>query len=134
MSPRDRNQETYAKGDSLYRSGRFSEASKLFLSALEEDGTDYQALWALGNCYAELKKPRKAEASFRQALACCDETHRAALTFNLANALFDQQRYAEALEIYREIPASDPLSRKARRNADLARRRMTGSGSDPLPG
>ena len=127
MGQRDRNHEAYVKGNALYQTGRFSQASKFFLTASAEDATDYQALWALGNCHAERKKPRKAEDNFRRALALCDDTHRAALMFNLANALFDQQRYAEALEVYSVIPSGHPLSKKARRNALLANSRIATS-------
>lgn len=127
MAPSDPNHVAYCKGNSLWKLGRFKEASQFFQSAVEERPEDYQALWALGNCYAELKKPRKAEQAFRRAIACCTNSDRTALLFNLANALFDQKHYAFAIAIYSEIPSGHELSSKARRNALLAESRRTES-------
>jgi tetratricopeptide (TPR) repeat protein len=124
MDDPDSNREAYVNGNALYKAGRFNEASKLFLAAIEDDSTDYQALWALGNCYTELKKPRKAEDAFRRAVTLCSNNHRVALVFNLANALFDQEHYAEAIALYAEIPSDHPLSVKAKRNAQLAKERL----------
>jgi tetratricopeptide (TPR) repeat protein len=75
--------------------------------------------WALGNCFTELKKPRKAEQSFRQAIALCTNADKTALLFNLANVLFDQKRYASAIALYSQTPSNHPLSRKTKRNAYL---------------
>ncbi len=119
----DPNHAAYLKGDAFWKQGRFKEASLWFLAAIAEWPDDYQAFWALGDCYAELKKPRKAEQCFRQAIALCPGADRAALLFNLANTLFDQKRYASAIALYSEIPTGHALSIKAQRNAFLAESR-----------
>jgi tetratricopeptide (TPR) repeat protein len=113
----------YIKGDALCKKGRFKEASQFFRIAIEECPEDYQAMWALGNCYTELKKPRKAEDAFRSALTECDNADRMALIYNLANSLFDQKKFAEAIALYSEIPSGHKLSRVAKRNAFLAKER-----------
>jgi tetratricopeptide (TPR) repeat protein len=123
MTSHDPNHAAYLKGHTLWKKGRFKEASLAFLIAIEEWPEDYQALWALGDCYTELKKPRKAERAFRQALAVCTNDDRVALLFNLGNSLFDQQRFSAAIVLYEEIPSGHSLSRAARRNAALARQR-----------
>jgi tetratricopeptide (TPR) repeat protein len=124
MTSHDPNHAAYLKGYSLWEKGRFKEASHFFSIAVDEWPEDYQALWALGDCYTELKKPRKAEAAFRQAMVTCNNADRLPLIFNLANALFDQQRYSEAIALYAEIPTSHHLSRAANRNAAIAQRRF----------
>lgn len=113
----------YLKGDALWKKGRVKDAVQFFQAAVEEWPEDQQALWALGNCYSALKKHRKAEDAFRQALAVGANVDRITLLFNLANTLFDQQRYAEARLIYSEIPSSHPLSAKATKNAAFAKAR-----------
>jgi tetratricopeptide (TPR) repeat protein len=123
MAPADPNHAAYVKGDALWKQGRFKEAARFFLVAVEEWPEDYQALWALGNCYTELKKPRKAEDAFCRAIEACAGVDRYELMFNLANALFDQKRFAEALALYLEIPTGHRLAQKAKRNATLAKSR-----------
>jgi len=123
MASPDPNHAAYVKGDALWKQGRFKEAAHFFLIAVEEWPDDYQALWALGNCYTELKKPRKAEDVFRRAIEACGSSDRHELVFNLANALFDQKRFAEAMALYSEIPLGHSLSQKAKRNATLAKNR-----------
>ena len=123
MTTRDLNHAAYLRGDALWKQGRIKEASQLFLEAVAEWPEDYQAFWALGNCYSELKKPRKAEQSFRQAIALCSNADKHNLVFNLANALFDQNKYTEAMALYSEIPSGHPLSQKAKKNVLLAESR-----------
>ena len=123
MSCPDPNHAAYLKGHALWKKQQFKEAALAFQVAIEEWPEDYQALWTLGDCYTELKKPRQAELAFRQALAVCADNDRVALTFNLGNALFDQKLYAEAVALYDQIPRGHHLSRSARRNAFLARER-----------
>ena len=120
MVTRDPNHVAYLKGDNLWKKGCFKEAAQCFLVALAEWPEDYQAYWALGNCYSELGKPRKAEQSFRQAIALCPNADKITLLFNLANTLFDQKRYVSAIKLYSEIPTAHPLSIKAKRNVFLA--------------
>jgi len=71
MAAFDPNHAAYVKGDALWKQGRFKEAAQYFQLAADEWPEDYQAWWALGNCYTELKKPRKAEDAFRKALNTC---------------------------------------------------------------
>lgn len=123
MPARDPNHAAYVKGDALCKQGNFKEAAQFFLTAIEEWPEDYQALWALGNCYTALKKPRKAEEAFRKAIAVGDSQVRYELLFNLANVLFDQKRFTEAIALYSEIPSGHKLSQKARRNTMLAHSR-----------
>lgn len=58
---------------------------------------------ALGNCEDELNKPKAAESCFRRALKYCEDQNRTAIRFNLANSLLDQERQAEAIELYEQI-------------------------------
>jgi len=125
MSSPNPNHAAYVKGDALWKQGRFKEAAHFFQIAVEEWPEDYQALWALGNCYTVLKKPREAEDAFRRALDASSGANRYELVFNLANTLFDQKRFEEAKALYAEIPSGHSLSQKAMRNAALAKSRSS---------
>jgi Tfp pilus assembly protein PilF len=113
------NHESYRLGCAAFDAGRFSEAKHFFREALDYWPEDYQAWWAMGNCYDSLGKPEKAEDCFRKSLEWNDVKSEPELLFNLGNSLFDQQRYSEAAEIYSKISAQSAVWPKAQRNLNL---------------
>lgn len=123
---RDPNHAAYLKGDKLFKQGKFVDATAQFKIAIEEWPEDWQAMWALGNCFTELKRPRKAEEQFQAAilLAAADELPN--LHFNLGNALFDQGKYDAAIAQYRLVPKGHHVARSAAKNIALAERKMNG--------
>lgn len=120
----DPNHTEYVQGDKLFKQGRFGDAAKQFRLAADEWPEDWQAYWALGNCYSEMKKPRKAEESFREAIRHAPAADIPSLYFNLWNALLDQRKYKEALEAYGEIPSGHSLAGSVRRNLSVIKERM----------
>ena len=121
---RDANHAAYVEGGELFKQGRFGDAAKHFRLAAGEWPEDWQAYWALGNCYSEMKKPRKAEESFREAIMHAPKADVPSLYFNLGNALLDQGKYKEAIEAYGEIPSGHSLAGSVRRNVSLIKERM----------
>jgi len=87
---------------------------------------------AVGNCYDEQNRPKLAERYFRRALGVSHPikpADRASITFNLANALFDQGRWDDAIELYMQLIKGHVSIRPgARKNLDLARRRKVDMG------
>jgi tetratricopeptide (TPR) repeat protein len=83
-------------------------------------------MWALGNCFSELKKHRKAEEQFKDALQFATSEELPNLHFNLGNALFDQGKYLEVIEQYCQVSAGHYIARLAANNIALAERRMNG--------
>ena len=120
----DPNHVAYARGDKSFKEGRFAEAAKHFLVALEEWPEDWQAMGALGNSYCEMKKPRKAEPWFRQAIALAPPERQPDLIYNLGNALFDQGRFEEAIAMYTQVPHGHKTRRLAEKNVALSKRRL----------
>ena len=57
--------------------------------------------WAIGNCYSDLGRTKLAERFFKKALAKSNNDSK--LLYNLANALFDQKRYGEAISVYNKV-------------------------------
>jgi tetratricopeptide (TPR) repeat protein len=122
----NRNHTAYAKGDRLFKKGQWEEAGAQFEIAIQELPEDWQAMWALGNCHAELKKPRKAAQQFELALTLADTDAMPNLRFNLGNALFDLGRYEAAIEQYRLVPKGHHVARAAANNLARAERRLRG--------
>jgi tetratricopeptide (TPR) repeat protein len=122
----DRNHTAYRRGDQLFKKGQWVEAGAQFEIAIQERPEDWQAMWALGNCYAELKKPRKAAQQFEQALTLADNDALPSLRFNFGNALFDQGQYEAAIEQYRLVPQGHHVARAAANNLARAERRLRG--------
>jgi len=115
------NHEAYKLGCVSYEQGRFSEAKALFQEALDFWPEDFDAWWALGNCYDELDKPNKAEDCYRKSLELGNGKNESELLFNLGNSLLDQQRYSEAIEIYLRISSQSDIWSKAQKNMSLAK-------------
>lgn len=124
---RDPNHIAYKKGDRLFKKGLFLDAAASFETALYEWPEDWQAMWALGNCYSELKKPRKAEKQFANAIQFATAEDLPGLYFNLGNALFDQGLYAQAIEKYHLVPPGHHLAVRVKNNISLAKSRLVGA-------
>ena len=125
----DPNHAAYLKGDKLFKLGKFADAAAQFKIAIEEWPEDWQAMWALGNCFAELKKHRKAEKQFKGAIEFASVQELPNLHFNLGNTLFDQGKFDEAIEQYRQIPTGHHIACTVKNNIALAKMRMSGESS-----
>jgi tetratricopeptide (TPR) repeat protein len=100
----DQNHVAYVRRDKKFKERRYADAAKYYLVALEEWPEDWMAMNALGNCYSEMKKPRKAELFLRRAIENAPADEHLNLIYNLGNALFDQGRFDEAIQQYLEVP------------------------------
>lgn len=125
---RDRNHAWYCVGDAFFKTNDFSAAKKAFKRSLSFRLDDADALQAIGNCYDALNCPRLAERYFRKALAVPSQIkrlHQAEITFNLANALYDQGRFEEGGEVYGNLIGSHPsVGSAGRKNLHLAVQRI----------
>ena len=125
MNPNeDRNHVAYRRGDKAFQARRYSEAISWFKEAIGEWAEDYQAHFALANSYSEAGKYRKAELAYREALRLSPETQRSSIQFNLANALFDQGKFGDALNEFEALPRGSSVHSAAMHNAALARMRV----------
>lgn len=120
---REKNHECYVLGCKAYDANEFHKAITLFKESLEYWPEDPQAWMALGNCYSEIKRYKKAEKSYRQALAYSGNQEKENILFNLGNSLFDQGQYSEAIGCYELIKPGTELWRKAKRNVELSNNR-----------
>lgn len=118
----DANHAWYCVGLAELERCEFQIAAVAFRRAFKSNPADFQSLLALGNCYDELKKPKLAERIFNRALELSPSgKDKAALHVNLANALYDQQKFDEAIENYRfAANRRDAIGKVARRNLKRA--------------
>ena len=124
----DPNHAAYLDGLKKYEAHRYADAARDFLVALEEWPEDWMAMHALGNCYSETKKLRKAEKWFRLAIDNAPVKDQAKLAYNLGNALFDQQRYHEAIQMYCKVPRGHEIWRLAVNNIAASETKMGNVG------
>lgn len=97
-----------ARGVTLHRAGRRSEARAAYRRAVESDPTSHQAWNNLGVIAAGDPQGRDAEEAFRAALRSKPGFLQARL--NLGLFQFSRQRYQEALEEYRAVLVDHPRS------------------------
>ena len=114
------NIAAYLEADLLFRTGRFREALRLFEQAAYADPSDGLAHLAAGNCWDALGKPKRAEASYRAAQHYLPEDEKPSALYNLANALYDQGQYEEAIRLYRLVPKGTSAGELARKNLERA--------------
>lgn len=95
----DRNYSAYGRGVDLFKATNFFLAAESFSEALEYWPEDPQALFALGNCYDEMGKPRKAEHCFRTFLKLSPPEKLPDVHYNLGNSLYDQNDFEAAIEL-----------------------------------
>ncbi len=125
------NYEAYRLGCRYYNQGEFSKASEVFEEAVAYRPEDGKSWMALGNCFEKFNKLVKAEECYRSSLAHISEEFKPNAMFNLANNLFDQSRFLEAIELYRNVPESSDVYSKAQNNLMLAENRSATAQNQP---
>jgi tetratricopeptide (TPR) repeat protein len=130
MSPygEDLNHGWYVAGGLYYKKGNFEAAARAFDRSVADRPDDHEALMALANCYFEIKMPGLSEKYLRIALKYKES---AGLLYNLGNALFDQEKYAQAIEFYQRVSEdSGEIFGLARKNIRKAKKLQASFGSD----
>ena len=112
----DLNHKAYGDGVKQYKLGNFKNAKHDFKLALEYWPEDSQAWFALGNCFDEMKRPKRAEKCFRKALFYTQANNESKIYYNLGNSLYDQEKFAEAIECYLKVSAQSTVYTVAREN------------------
>ncbi|WP_139237321.1 tetratricopeptide repeat protein [Polaromonas sp. YR568] len=114
----DANHAWYCVGGAYFKLEDFKQAVQAYRKACRVNSQDALALWALGNSYDALARPKLAERAFRLALdQTMNERNKAAVLLNLGNALFDQKRFDEAGSVYLQVKGRrDEIGTKARKN------------------
>lgn len=114
------NHAAYGRGCEHYQATNYYMAANSFVESLEYWPEDPQAWMALGNCFDEIGKPKKAEYCYRRSVELSPVKDKPKVQYNLANSLFDQDRFEEAISLYSVIPEGDPAHDRAVKNLKLA--------------
>ena len=85
-------------GITAMQEGKYENAVEAFLKAVEEDPKDAVGYINLGNVFASIGDPEKAEPFFQQAITLDEDAGTA--YYGLANLYFNKERYEEASKLY----------------------------------
>jgi len=77
----------------------------------------------LGNAHSMIADHRSAERAFRKALRI--DPNSKEIAYNLGNALYDQDKFAEAIKVYEKVRRSrSKIGEMARKNLKLTREKI----------
>lgn len=93
-------------GIALYKTGKISEAIKLFAKGLKRFPESFALLVAAGNIYHEMDSLEMSLEYFKKALSLKPEDR--SIVFSKANALYGLGFYEEAFEIYQKLEKKYP--------------------------
>jgi len=103
------------EAESLYRLKQYAAARSAYDDVLSKDAASQlapEALYGLGRCELELRRPEPAVKAFRDLLTSWPEHSTAAsATFYMAQALADQKHYAEAVPLLTPFATKYPQSK-----------------------
>src|SRR5215467_15950320 len=103
------------EAESLYRLKQYAAARSAYDDVLSKDAASPlapEALYGLGLCELELRRPEPAIKAFRDLLTSWPEHANAApATFYQAQALVDLKRYAEAVPLLKDFSTKYPKSK-----------------------
>ncbi|MCL2873015.1 MAG: tetratricopeptide repeat protein [Betaproteobacteria bacterium] len=128
----DGNHAWYLLGDAFYNTQNHEAALDAFIRSIRNRKDDVQALFAIGTSYSELKKPRLAERYLRKSLyyyfcprGYMRPSFKYDIIYNLANSLFDQKRYQDAIALYMEVDNPNiSVYKMALKNRKIAEERL----------
>jgi tetratricopeptide (TPR) repeat protein len=121
---RDPLHDATREGRELYDRGEYPRSLEAFGSGRAEDPNHPVLAFNVGDALLAMGKVSEAQAEFRKALATADLRLKARTHYNLGNALAVQENWQAAAESYRESLLLDPSQKDAKRNLELALRKI----------
>ncbi len=107
-------------GNTLYSQGDYTAALEAYQAAQVANPDIPEYYFNAANALTALDELDAAAASLEQALLVEDENLKAEIYYNLGNVYFQQERYTEAVDSYRETLLRHPDDGDARHNLELA--------------
>jgi len=97
-----------------HKNNRIAEALLIYLKLYKKKDNDFNLLYLIGTCYAQIKKPKSAVIYFEKALKI--NNNHVATNNNLGGVYFELNRYEEAIKIYQKLLIIDPNHSAAQNN------------------
>jgi Ca-activated chloride channel family protein len=118
------------RGNKHYEKRQYEPALEQYGRAAARSPKDARPVFNAGDAHYRLEDYARAQEAFKAvAESGAAPAARAAAYYNLGNALYAQQKWADAVDAYRRAVALDPADADARRNLAVALRRL----KDPPP-
>lgn len=119
------------KGNQYYRNGNFAEAETSYKNALQEDPNSALAKFNLALALLKQQTANKAQSdtlrlmsrSYFQEVAGSSSANESLIEksyYNLGNISFDEENYANSIEMYKEVLRRNPNNIAARQNLRVA--------------
>ncbi|GAB4180453.1 MAG: hypothetical protein Kow00108_16860 [Calditrichia bacterium] len=115
---------TTRKGIEAYKNKNYELSAKYFEEALKENPSDNTLYYNLGTALAASDKAEDAIKLLKKASRDAKPEIKEKAFYNLGNAFFNQQKYKEALQAYREALKIDPSDKDAKYNYELTRNKL----------
>lgn len=109
------------RGIKLYEQEKMDKALGEFESNVINNPGVGELHFNLGNAYYRLGDYNRALTEYDRALRDKEFNERSAAWHNIGNSFFNQQKYKEALDMYRNAIITDPENSDARYNYELTR-------------
>ena len=126
-----------AKGNKLYKEGKYGEAAQKYLDAQLESPKSNELNYNLGNANFKMKKYDKAVEYYQKALQTQDPKTEQSIRYNLGNALFKSgeqevnegkqeglQKFTQAIESYKRALDLKTDDKDAKYNLEYVRRKL----------
>lgn len=109
------------KGNELFKSGKYEQATGYYDEALNKDPGDYRAQYNLGNSLFRTERYEEAEQHYQQVSAVAPtSTEKAKALHNLGNVYLLQKKLDPAIEAYKNALRKNPRDEATRYNLAYA--------------
>ncbi len=112
------------EGNQLFAQGRYAEAEKAYVEALAKVPSRPELIYNHGNSLIMQKKNDLALQQLRQAASKGGQGLQASAWYNSGNALYEMDRFQDAVQAYIQALRANPADRDAKHNLELALKKM----------
>lgn len=117
-----KNPIAFGQAGKSFERGEYEKALDSYLKLKQDNPSDPEIDYNLGETYYRLEKYDEAEGAFERALNIPDKKRRKETLYNLGNAAYRQNKLEEALSYYEKALQMDPDYEKAKLNSEFVKR------------
>lgn len=117
-----KNPYTFEEAVKDYEAQDYDQALQRFLVLEQQDPTDAEVQYNLGNTHFRRQHWQEAEEAYKKALSSKDGEIRKHALYNLGNTMAAQKRYQDAIDYYEKALQIDPEYDNAQVNLELVKK------------